>query len=106
MKNIAISKSAKVLVGRIKEFKLAPHLIPGAEIYFCHQSRGKHCLRVLTPAGMLSNKSDGDEEQIHWSEPPKYSLLRCEELATSLEEAIFTQFKQTNPKYKNQVLVF
>ena len=25
MKNIAISKSAKVLVGRIKEFKLAQH---------------------------------------------------------------------------------
>ena len=30
-------------------------------------------------------------------------LRRCEELATNLEEAIFTQFKQTNPKYKNQV---
>ena len=30
-------------------------------------------------------------------------LLRCEELATNLEESIFTQFKQTNPKYKNQV---
>ena len=45
-------------------------------------------------------------QQIHLQEPPKYFLLRCEELATSLEEAIFTQFKQTNPKYKNQVLVF
>ena len=31
-------------------------------------------------------------------------LLRCEELATNLEESIFTQFKQTNPKYKNQVV--
>ena len=30
-------------------------------------------------------------------------LLRCEDLATNLEENIFTQFKQTNPKYKNQV---
>merc|ERR1719228_2595399 len=28
---------------------------------------------------------------------------RCDDLATSLEEAIFSQFKQTNPKYKNQV---
>ena len=26
-----------------------------------------------------------------------------EDLATNLEENIFTQFKQTNPKYKNQV---
>lgn len=28
---------------------------------------------------------------------------RCDDLATSLEEAIFGQFKSTNPKYKNQV---
>ena len=31
------------------------------------------------------------------------SLPRVEHLATDLEEAIFGQFKQTNPKYKNQV---
>ena len=30
-------------------------------------------------------------------------LVRCEDLATSLEESIFKEFKQTNPKYKNQV---
>jgi len=35
--------------------------------------------------------------------PEGIDTCRCEELATSLEEAIFTQFKQTNPKYKNQV---
>jgi len=28
---------------------------------------------------------------------------RCEDLATTLEEAIFNKFRQTNPKYKNQV---
>ena len=31
------------------------------------------------------------------------SPCRCEDLATSLEEAIFNHFKSTNPKYKNQV---
>ena len=35
--------------------------------------------------------------------PEGIDTCRCEELATSLEETIFTQFKQTNPKYKNQV---
>merc|ERR1712013_392284 len=29
-------------------------------------------------------------------------MCRCEDLATSLEESIFKEFKQTNPKYKNQ----
>ncbi len=27
----------------------------------------------------------------------------CSDLATSLEEAIFSQFKQTNQRYKNQI---
>merc|ERR1712098_226422 len=35
--------------------------------------------------------------------PCGMSESRCDDLATSLEEAIFSQFKQTNPKYKNQV---
>lgn len=35
--------------------------------------------------------------------PEDVTGARCEELATSLEESIFNQFKQTNPKYKNQV---
>jgi len=35
--------------------------------------------------------------------PEGIDACRCEELATNLEESIFTQFKQTNPKYKNQV---
>jgi len=35
--------------------------------------------------------------------PEGIDVCRCEELATNLEESIFTQFKQTNPKYKNQV---
>jgi len=35
--------------------------------------------------------------------PEGIDVCRCEELATSLEESIFTQFKQTNPKYKNQI---
>jgi len=35
--------------------------------------------------------------------PCGMSETRCDDLATSLEEAIFSQFKQTNPKYKNQV---
>jgi len=28
---------------------------------------------------------------------------KCQDIATSLEEAIFSQFKQTNQKYKNQI---
>jgi transcription elongation factor S-II len=35
--------------------------------------------------------------------PEGVTGARCEELATNLEESIFNQFKQTNPKYKNQV---
>ena len=31
--------------------------------------------------------------------------LRCEKLATSLEKAIFKEFKQANTKYKNQVTI-
>ena len=35
--------------------------------------------------------------------PAGYDPAKCEDLATSLEEAIFNNFKQTNPKYKNKV---
>jgi len=35
--------------------------------------------------------------------PEGIELSRCEDLATSLEEAIFSQYRSTNPKYKNQV---
>lgn len=35
--------------------------------------------------------------------PAGYDPAKCEDLATSLEEAIFNHFKSTNPKYKNQV---
>jgi len=35
--------------------------------------------------------------------PEGLDETRCEDLATSLEETIFKQFKQTNPRYKNQV---
>lgn len=35
--------------------------------------------------------------------PEGIDMCRCEDLATSLEESIFKEFKQTNPKYKNQV---
>lgn len=36
-------------------------------------------------------------------QPEGIDMNRCEDLATSLEEAIFNQFRSTNPKYKNQV---
>lgn len=35
--------------------------------------------------------------------PEGIDISRCEDLATSLEEAIFNQFRSTNPKYKNHV---
>jgi len=35
--------------------------------------------------------------------PEGIQMKRCEDIATELEEAIFKEFRQTNPKYKNQV---
>ena len=35
--------------------------------------------------------------------PEGCSEEKCQDIATDLEQAIFAQYKQTNPKYKNQV---
>jgi len=35
--------------------------------------------------------------------PEGIEMQRCEDMATELEEAIYKEFKSTNPKYKNQV---
>jgi len=47
---------------------------------------------------LLLNAIKGDGEL-----PEGCSIEKCEDISTDLEAAIFAQFKQTNPRYKNQV---
>jgi len=63
-------------------------------------SRGNYNLDEVRSScrKLLLNAIKGEGEL-----PEGCSDEKCQDIATDLEEAIYAQFKQTNPKYKNQV---